>query len=80
MSDSEEPVAGDSYDHPDGKSEVVYLVEDGRVLTFREYPSVEAFEATVDGAAYRGIDEAVAGLPGREAFAELDLDDAEGDS
>ncbi|WP_435064323.1 hypothetical protein [Halobaculum sp. EA56] len=77
MSDREAPVGGDSYRHPDGSAEVVYLVEDGRVVTFREYPSLSAFESAVDDAAYRGIDEDVADLPGREAFADLDVDGGE---
>jgi hypothetical protein len=70
------PMRGDRYEHADGTGEVVYLTEDGRVLTFREYPSVDAFETTVADATYRGVLEEVAAMPGLEAFGDLDLPEA----
>ncbi|RDI69647.1 hypothetical protein [Halopelagius longus] len=72
MSD-DAPVEGDEYSHTDGTTEIVYLTEDGRVLTLREYPSTNAFEDAVETAAYRGINEAVAALPGREEFLDTEL-------
>lgn len=72
MSD-ETPVEGDEYTHSDGTTEIVYLTEDGRVLTLREYPSTRTFQDTVETAAYRGINDAVAALPGREAFLDMEL-------
>jgi hypothetical protein len=67
------PVEGDEYSHPDGTTEIVYLTEDGRVLTLREYPSTSAFTDAVGPAAYRGINDAVASLPDREAFADAEF-------
>lgn len=79
MSD-DAPVEGDEYSHTDGTTEIVYLTEDGRVLTFREYPSTDAFEDAVETATYRGINDAVASLPGREEFSDAELpEDADGD-
>lgn len=78
MSDEGPPIKGDQYRHPDGTREVVYLLEDGRVLTFSEYPSVEAFEEAVGDAVYRGLNEEVVDLPGLEAFQGLDGTEAEG--
>lgn len=51
------------YRHDDGTTEVVYVVEDGTVLTVREYPEVEAFERAVADARYLGEHEGVADLP-----------------
>lgn len=59
---------GDQYCHTDGTTEVVYLVEDGHVLTFREYPSLASFSDAVASAAYDGYNEAVASLPERSTF------------
>lgn len=72
MSD-ETPVEGDEYSHSDGTTEIVYLTEDGRVLTLREYPSTSTFEDAVEAAAYRGINADVAALPGREAFLDVEF-------
>lgn len=70
--DAAEPRRADSYEHPDGTREVVFHVEDGRVLTVREYPDREAFRAGVAGATYAGQHAGVADLPGVEAFREDD--------
>ena len=56
------------YKREDGSSEIVFAVEDGRVLTVREYPDEETFEAAVESATYVGRHEAVADLPDVEAF------------
>lgn len=58
----------DAYDHPDDVYEVVFAVEDGRVLSVREYPSRETFSRAVAGATYRGTDCDVADLPDVSAF------------
>lgn len=68
MSEDDPPIKGDQYHHPDGTREVVYLLEDGRVLTFSEYPSVETFEAAMENAVYHGLNEEVVDLPGLDAF------------
>jgi hypothetical protein len=67
------PEKGDQYERPDGSVEVVFAVVDGRVLTFREYPDVDAFTDGVAEAAYEGENRAVSELPGVEAFRDLDL-------
>lgn len=63
--DADEPAVSkaDHYQHEDGTIEVVYAREGDAVLTFREYRSVEAFEAEIDGAEYLGEHEGVATLP-----------------
>ncbi|WP_331233294.1 hypothetical protein [Natronorarus salvus] len=48
--------------------EIVFAVEEGRVLTIREYPTVEAFRESVADAEYVGEHPGVAELPGIEAF------------
>lgn len=58
----------DEYHHPDGTVEVVFAIEDEGILTVREYGSVEAFAAATDDAEYAGRNEAVAELPGVDAF------------
>jgi hypothetical protein len=68
------PRKGDQYVHDDGTTEVVFFTEDGRVLTFREYPSFDAFRDGVATAAYKGINDDVASLPGPAAFADFDPD------
>ena len=80
--DSTDPSKADQYEHLDGVTEVVVAVEDGRVLTVKEYPTVEKFETAVGPATYAGRHEGVAALPGVEAFREdlpgqTDADDAE---
>lgn len=79
MSD-ETPVEGDEYSHSDGTTEIVYLTEDGRVLTLREYPSTSTFRRTVESAAYRGINDDVAALPSREAFLDMEFPEETGES
>lgn len=69
------PMKGDEYEHANGTTELVYHVEDGRVLTFREYPNFDAFSKEVDSALYRGCNEDVALLPGPESFAADDPDE-----
>lgn len=63
MSDEEPPEKADEYRHPDGTTEVVFAVEDGTVLTFREYPDATAFRRAVDGATYEGLNREVLELP-----------------
>ena len=58
----------DAYDHPDDVYEVVFAIEDGRVLTVREYPTRETFAHAVTEAAYRGTDRDIANLPEVSAF------------
>ncbi|MFC7157895.1 hypothetical protein ACFQPA_21405 [Halomarina halobia] len=67
----EDPRRADHYRHPDCV-EIVYLVEDGHVLTLREYDSVEAFERTVADARYLGLHEGVEALPDPATFADED--------
>lgn len=66
MADGDTPpvATANEYRHEDGTTEVVYVVEDGRVLTIREYPDTEAFERSVADAAYLGEHRGVAELPG----------------
>ncbi|MUV56808.1 hypothetical protein [Halogeometricum sp. CBA1124] len=59
------PQKGDEYSHRDGTTEVVFTTQDGRVLTFREYPDADSFDRTVSSATYRGVNEDVASLPER---------------
>lgn len=63
-----EPHEGDEYSHEDGTTEIVFMTEDGRVLTFREYPDVASFERSVSAATYRGVNDDVASLPPASAF------------
>lgn len=65
---SEHPSKADWYRYDDGTEEIVFAVEDGAVLTVREYGSVAAFEAAVADAASLGTHEGVEDLPGVEAF------------
>lgn len=60
------------YRHDDGSVEIVFAVEDGRVLTVREYPDEAAFGDAVSTATYVGRHEGVADLPGVEAFRDRD--------
>lgn len=68
------PDKGDEYLHEDGSKEIVYHVEDGRILSFREYPDHDAFEGATERATYTGRNEEVATLPGPESFAEVPAD------
>lgn len=56
------------YQHDDGSVEIVVTVDDGRVLTIREYPDEATFDAETESAAYVGQHEGVEDLPGVEAF------------
>ncbi|VTT88136.1 hypothetical protein DM2_1470 [Halorubrum sp. DM2] len=60
------------YRHDDGSVEIVFAVDGGRVLTVREYPDEETFEAATEGAEYTGQHEGVSDLPGVEAFRDDD--------
>lgn len=66
------PTKGDEYSHRDGTTEVVFMTEDGRVLTFREYPDTDSFDAAVSDATYRGVNADVASLPEPAAFSDAD--------
>lgn len=67
------PEKADQYRFLDNTVEVVFAVEDGRVLTFREYPDTDAFERAVDAGTYEGVHDGVKELPGVEAFRDLDI-------
>jgi len=62
------PSKGDEYRYPDGTIEVVFAVEDGSVLTVKNYRETESFRNAVSDATYLGTHEGVADLPGVEAF------------
>lgn len=64
------PTEGRQYRHRDGTMEVVFALEDGRVLTVKEYPTYDRFEQAVNAAADAGINDHVANLPDVEAFAD----------
>lgn len=68
--ESVRPTKGDQYEHPDGTLEVVFAVEDDRVLVIREYPSTETFEDAVEDGRFEGTHEGVASLPAAEYFSE----------
>lgn len=64
MGDADSAVeTADHYRHPDGTVEVVYALEDGAVLTFREYPNEERFATATAAADYLGEHPGVAELP-----------------
>jgi hypothetical protein len=66
--DAGEPQKADHYRHRDGTDEIVFAVEEGHVLSVREYGSVDDFERAVADAKRVGTHEGVADLPGVEAF------------
>jgi hypothetical protein len=68
--ESEAPAKGDEYALPNGSTEIVFHVEDGHVLTVREYESVDAFEASVSQGRYMGTREEVLSIPDPDEFAE----------
>jgi hypothetical protein len=76
MTDDLSPAKADAYRHPGGTVEIVFAVEDGTVLTFREYHSVESFQRAVGEATYEGRHPGVESLPDVEAF----RDEATGNS
>lgn len=59
---------GKQYRYADGTVEVVFATEDDRVLTVREYRTVDAFERRISEATDEGIHPEVAALPGIEGF------------
>lgn len=67
------PEKADQYQFLDSITEVVFAVEDGRVLTFREYPNIEAFHRAVETGEYQGVNQGVKELPGIDAFRDLDI-------
>lgn len=77
--DREDPAKGDEYVLPDGSTEIVFLVEGGRVLTVREYESIDSFEESVAGGRYLGTREEVASMPGVESFGDPDSPDDDAD-
>ena len=58
----ESPSKADTYQHDSETLEVVFAREGERILTVREYPNVEAFEAAVSDATYTGEHDAVVSL------------------
>ncbi|USZ67847.1 hypothetical protein NGM10_14070 [Halorussus salilacus] len=66
----DEPRKADHFRHGEGTDEIVFVVEEGRVLAVREYESVEDFERAVEDAEFVGTHEGVADLPGVDAFRE----------
>jgi hypothetical protein len=56
------------YQYDDGSVEIVFATEEGRVLTVREYPGEESFEAAIDSATYQGRHAGVAELSPVEEF------------
>jgi hypothetical protein len=70
--ESESPAKGDEYALPNGSTEIVFHVEDGHVLTVREYESVDAFEETVSQGRYMGTREDVLAIPEPEEFADTE--------
>ena len=71
--DPDEPFRGATYVFDDGTTEVVYVREDGRILTIREYPSDTAFQQVAEEAEFTGTHEGVASLPDVEEFQDLDV-------
>ncbi len=69
---SDYPEIGEQCSYPDGTIEIVFAVEDGAILTVREYPERELFDAAVVDARQEGINEAVANLPSVDAFTQDD--------
>ncbi|MFP4626138.1 MAG: hypothetical protein ACOCQ3_02095 [Natronomonas sp.] len=72
MTDREDakPPKGKQYRYADGTVEVVFATEDERVLTVREYSTLDAFERRIAEASDEGIHPEVAALPGVEGFLE----------
>lgn len=60
------------YRYEDGTIEIVFVVEEGHVLTVREYPDEETFDENIGSATYEGQHEGVADLPSPEAFEDED--------
>ena len=74
MADSDSAVErADQHRHADGALEVVFHVEGGRVLTVKEYPSLEMDRAAVADATPLGKHDGVLDLPDAAAFQEMDF-------
>lgn len=67
------PEKGEQYKHPDGLLEVVFAVDEDRVLTFREYPDIDSFAHEIGDAQYIGLNKEVSSMPGIETFRDQDL-------
>ncbi len=61
--DNEPPTKGSQYRHDDGTVEVVFATEGDRVLTVREYPTRDLFEAAIGAAVDDGTNRHVSELP-----------------
>ena len=70
---------GDEYHHPDGTVEIVFVVEEDRLLTVKEYPSAQFSEEVTD-ATYQGIDEDIAALPPVDLYRDEYASEAGSDS
>jgi hypothetical protein len=68
--ESESPAKGDEYALPNGSTEIVFHVEDGHVLTVREYENVDVFEESVSRGRYLGTREDVLSIPDADEFAD----------
>lgn len=68
--DSRSPEKGDEYALPDGSTEIVFLVEDGHVLTVREYESIDAFREVASRGRYVEMREDIRSLPDVEEFSD----------
>lgn len=64
------PSRGDEFRRPDGTIEIVYETAGGRVLTLREYPTVDAFREAARDAEYRGENAGVRDLSDVDSFSE----------
>lgn len=69
------PKKADQYRFADGTAEVVFAVEGGRILTFREYPDIETFREAVESGEFQGVHQGVEELPGVDAFRDLEVDE-----
>ncbi len=59
---SDQPAEGSEFEFENGIVETVFVTAEGRVLTVREYPDTATFEAVIDDAEGRGVNEEVADL------------------
>jgi len=66
--DRRSPQNGDEFRYPDGTTEVVVAVEGSRVLSLREYPTLDRFRTATADAEATGTNETVAALPDVDAF------------
>lgn len=63
-----QPVKGDEYRYPDGTIEVVFAVEDGSVLTVKNYRDIESFRTRTTDATYVGTNQEVENIPDIDEF------------